>query len=325
MAALLAHPLDVGSTLGEGTRFTIDVPRASSVDDVRTTQSRDGDSGEDELRGSFVLVIDDEWEVRDAMAMLLDIWGCKALCVAGGAEAVEAMREHLRDPDLVVCDYRLGNSETGLDAIDAVREAAGRDIPAIVLTGDVGAVDPDHIRLRGLALAYKPIHGDSLRRLMAAHLRAVQPGNGGAGVNPTRILIVDDHALLREGVGLLLRRLDPDVEFLEAGTLAEALERVAAPEAIDLLLLDLGLPDGTGVESIRAVHERRPGLPVVVLSAQEDRETVMSSIAAGAVGYVPKASSADVMLAGLRVVLGHGVYLPPSVRTGELAPARRAR
>lgn len=137
-------------------------------------------------------------------------------------------------------------------------------------------------------------------------------------MSPTRILIVDDHALLREGVGLLLRRLDPDVEFLEAGTLAEALEWVAAPEAINLLLLDLGLPDGTGVEAIRAVHEHRPGLPVVVLSAQDDRETVMSAIAAGAAGYVPKASSADVMLAGLRVVLGHGVYLPPSARTDEV-------
>lgn len=137
-------------------------------------------------------------------------------------------------------------------------------------------------------------------------------------MNPTRILIVDDHALLREGVGLLLRRLDPAIVCLEAGTLAEALERVAAPEAIDLLLLDLGLPDGIGVEAIRAVHERRTGLPVVVLSAQDDRETVMSAIAAGAVGYVPKASSADVMLAGLRVVLGRGVYLPPSARTDEL-------
>lgn len=137
-------------------------------------------------------------------------------------------------------------------------------------------------------------------------------------MNPTRILIVDDHALLREGVGLLLRRLDPRADLLEAGTLAEALERVAATEAIDLLLLDLGLPDGMGVEAIRAVHERRPGLPVVVVSAQDDRETVVSAIAAGAVGYVPKASSADVMLAGLRVVLGHGVYLPPSARLGDL-------
>jgi DNA-binding NarL/FixJ family response regulator len=129
---------------------------------------------------------------------------------------------------------------------------------------------------------------------------------------------VDDHALLREGVGLLLRRLDPAIVCLEAGTLAEALERVAATEAIDLLLLDLGLPDGVGVEAIRAVHERRPGLPVVVLSAQDDRETVVSAIAAGAVGYVPKASSADVMLAGLRVVLSHGIYLPPSARMGDL-------
>jgi signal transduction histidine kinase/CheY-like chemotaxis protein len=175
MAALLSHPLDVRSTVGAGTRFTIDVPKASSEDDVRAAQSRDRDAGEDELRGSFVLVMDDERQVRDAMAMLLDMWGCNVLCVAGGAEAVEAMQEHLRDPDLVVCDYRLGGKETGLDAIDAVRAAAGRDIPAIILTGDVGAVDPDHIRLRGLALAYKPIHGDSLRRLMAAHLRAVRP------------------------------------------------------------------------------------------------------------------------------------------------------
>lgn len=174
MAALLSHPLDVRSTVGEGTRFTIDVPRASAEDDVRTAQSRDRTAGEDELRGSFVLVIDDEREVREAMGMLLDMWGCNVMCVAGGTEAVEAMREHLRDPDLVVCDYRLAGTETGLDAIEAVRTAAGRDIPSIILTGDVGALDADHIRLHGLALAYKPIHGDSLRRLMAAHLRAVR-------------------------------------------------------------------------------------------------------------------------------------------------------
>jgi DNA-binding NarL/FixJ family response regulator len=136
-------------------------------------------------------------------------------------------------------------------------------------------------------------------------------------MSTTRILIVDDHALLREGVGLLLRRLDPQADILEAGTLAEALERVGAADAIDLLLLDLGLPDGLGVEAIRALHECRPGLPVVVLSARDDRETVVSAIAAGAVGYVPKSSSADVMLAGLRVVLGRGVYLPPSARAGD--------
>jgi DNA-binding NarL/FixJ family response regulator len=132
-------------------------------------------------------------------------------------------------------------------------------------------------------------------------------------VTRMRILIVDDHALLREGVGLLLRRLDPDVDILEAGTLADALARIESAEAIDLLLLDLGLPDGTDVDAIGAIHQLRAGLPVVVLSARDDPGTVLHAIGAGAVGYVPKSSSADTMLDGLRVVLDHGVYLPPSV------------
>lgn len=136
-----------------------------------------------------------------------------------------------------------------------------------------------------------------------------------------RVMVVDDHALLREGVGLLLRRLDSAVEIVEAGTLAATLEELKSAGRIDLMLLDLALPDGSGIDSIASIHRLRPGLPVVVLSAADDRATVMRALDAGALGYVPKSSSADTMLDGLRVVLNHGVYLPPDMLDDPAAAA----
>ena len=128
-----------------------------------------------------------------------------------------------------------------------------------------------------------------------------------------KLLLVDDHALLRDGLALLMALEFGGLQVLQAGTVAEAHAVLQAHADVRLVLLDLGLPDGDGIEALPQLREAAPGAVLVALSADERRETVLAAIAAGAAGYIPKTSQAGAMLQALRFVLAGGVYLPAAV------------
>jgi len=128
-----------------------------------------------------------------------------------------------------------------------------------------------------------------------------------------KILVIDDHPLIREAVRQVLQALDQRLELLEAQTSAEAIEVVRSNDNISLILLDLALPGADGFETLHWLREEFPGIPVVVLSASEQPETVIRSIDSGAMGFIPKTSTSQVLIQALRLVLSGGIYLPPEV------------
>lgn len=143
-----------------------------------------------------------------------------------------------------------------------------------------------------------------------------------------KILVVDDHALIREGVGHLLKKLAADVVVLEAGNCPEAFELLDAHPDTSLILLDLGLPGMPGVEGLAIMRARHPDIPVVVLSSERDADTVLSTIRQGAMGFIPKTHASNVILGALQFVLVHrGIYLPPDIflppLAGDVPPAAK--
>ncbi|MGK5019803.1 response regulator transcription factor [Janthinobacterium sp. LB2P10] len=126
------------------------------------------------------------------------------------------------------------------------------------------------------------------------------------------ILLVDDHPLFREGLSLVLHSLMDDVSTSEAGSCEQALEHLDS-HRVDLVLLDLGLPGMSGFEGLAAVRRDHPDVPVVVLSSNEDRASVMQAIDGGAMGFIPKSSTSGVLAGALRLILAKGVYLPATV------------
>jgi DNA-binding NarL/FixJ family response regulator len=137
-----------------------------------------------------------------------------------------------------------------------------------------------------------------------------------------KILLVDDHALFRDGIALVLERLGAPLELLEAGAGAEARACVASHRDLDLVLLDVALPDEDGLETLRALRETAPEVPVIVLSALDSHTAIARALALGAQGYIPKSTSSDVMLGAIRLVLSGGLYLPPTLLEPETtAPA----
>jgi DNA-binding NarL/FixJ family response regulator len=127
-----------------------------------------------------------------------------------------------------------------------------------------------------------------------------------------KILVADDHALFRDGLRYLLGQLDGALELLEAKDGAEALELARAHPDLDLVLLDLGMPGIDGLAGLRLLRARCPAVPVVILSASEEPADVRQALDAGALGFIPKSSTSQVMLSALRLVLSGGMYLPPS-------------
>lgn len=135
-----------------------------------------------------------------------------------------------------------------------------------------------------------------------------------------KVLVVDDHPLVRDALREHLRRLEDGAEVFEACTGAEALVLAGRHPDADLVLLDLNLPDAHGFSTLTMLRERHPAIPVVVLSANQDQNTVLAAIDHGAMGFIPKTSGTEVMLNALRLVFSGGVYLPPEALASRLSP-----
>jgi DNA-binding NarL/FixJ family response regulator len=128
-----------------------------------------------------------------------------------------------------------------------------------------------------------------------------------------RALIIDDHPLIQDAVSNVLRRLDPLVDIAVASDCERGLEIAALVPEPDLVLLDLNLPGLSGVPALKAWRAQFPSIPVIVLSAASDQHTVLAALAAGAAGYIAKASTNEVMLNAIRLVQAGGKYVPVEV------------
>ena len=128
-----------------------------------------------------------------------------------------------------------------------------------------------------------------------------------------KILVVDDHALIRTALRGVLDGLGCDVTVLEASECRGAFSLIEAQPDLDLVLLDLSLPGIHGLAALEELRARHPALPVVVLSSANDRASVMQALDRGAMGYIPKLSSNEVLISALRLVLSGGIYIPPEI------------
>ena len=129
-------------------------------------------------------------------------------------------------------------------------------------------------------------------------------------MDPRNILVVEDHPLMAEAVALALARLEQKPKVARAGDLESAFKQLASGPPPDLVLLDLGLPGCTGLEALERFRERFPGLGVVVLSGDESGKTILAALDRGAMGYIPKRSSENVLLNAIKLVGAGGIYVP---------------
>ena len=128
-----------------------------------------------------------------------------------------------------------------------------------------------------------------------------------------KFLVADDHAVFRVGLVYLLQKLDPEASISEASDYAEALIIAEREADLDLILVDLLMPGIDGFNGLSSLMEKAHSAPIMVVSARENPADVQASLGHGAMGYLPKSSSFDVMMSAIRLVLSGGMYLPPAL------------
>ena len=184
LATLCGHSVELASTPGRGSRFSITVPRARSLDDEgrrrRPAPAADPASSLT-LSGRRIVVVDDDPAVVAAMQALFASWNAVA---TGGSDAMTAMASladgdtvDIGTVDLIVADLRLADGKSGIDAIARLRAGLGAGIPAIVVSGDTSAAAQAEVRAARVELLVKPVVAAALKE---AAERAIIPRNDGA-------------------------------------------------------------------------------------------------------------------------------------------------
>jgi len=171
LGQLLDHPVEVASVPGRGSRFSVSVPRAAKrrgpAEPVTSAAAP-----RDPVAGKLIVVIDDDALVLDSMRGVLGSWGCDVVAAASGAEALKLIGKIRRQPDAIVSDYRLGADGTGIEAIERLRDAIGRSVPAFLVSGDTSPERLRDARVGGYHLLHKPVPPPALRALLNRLLRS---------------------------------------------------------------------------------------------------------------------------------------------------------
>jgi two-component system, sensor histidine kinase len=173
---LLGARLELDSAPGRGTRFCVALPRAAAqaVEECAVY----ADTAGDPIAGALVAVVDDELQIREAMSPLLSSWGAEVIAACSGAGLIEALHGAgggaPRIPDAILCDYRLRQGESGIEAVARIRDEFNAQIPAMLITGDTGEDHLREVHESGLALLHKPVQPKVLRAALAALLRSAE-------------------------------------------------------------------------------------------------------------------------------------------------------
>jgi DNA-binding NarL/FixJ family response regulator len=139
-----------------------------------------------------------------------------------------------------------------------------------------------------------------------------------------KVLVVDDHPIVRDALCRTLKELDPDIAVFEAANGHETIDLVEQYPDLDLILLDLSLPDRDGFDLLADLRANYPSIAVVVLSAFDEPVNVARALEIGALGFIPKNTSREVILGALQLVLSGGIYIPPHVVMPKQTTARAA-
>ena len=302
LADLLGHKIGVQSTPGKGSVFFVDVPLAKTP--RKETAAAPSNHASAARRGDSVLIVEDDPMVSDALEMLFRNEGYRTTVAADGVQVTELLKnDPAFAPDIVIADYNLPGPANGLEVIASLRQAAGRQIPAVVLTGDIAT----HVLRRVMAadcnFFHKPVNVDQLVRrvddILASSPAAAAPMDDGKSAQApdgvSVIHIVDDDPALLASLSTMLTGRGYHVETYPS---AEAF-LAAAPVRRGCLVVDSVMPGMTGLELLKRLKADNCSLPTIVITGYGDINMAIKAMNAGAMDFMEKPAREDVLIASI--------------------------
>ena len=298
---LLGHRVRVRSRPGKGSVFAIEIvlqPGEMAPELEQHGHGVDNGSTDAVRRTGVILVVEDDPEVRGLLELVLGEDGHRAATAPDGIAALELVTRGPIRPDLIIADYNLPNGLTGLQFIGKVRERLHREIPVIILTGDISTVTLREIALQNCVHLNKPVKLGELtqviQRLLPVSQAGAPPSEPGGSAGAPLIFVVDDDSNVREGFRSLLEQDGwTVVDFASC----EAFLEHYRPGTGACLLIDAYLPGMSGLELLRRLAGHR--LPAIMLTGSSDVAIAVQAMKAGAADFIEKPVGRAELLASI--------------------------
>jgi len=308
LADLLDHRVQVRSRPGRGSVFSVDVPFAPAGAIATPVGPRGGDAGTAPHRTGAVLIVEDDPEVRDLLALVLRDEGHRVMTASDGPAALELVARGTIRPDIVLADYNLPDGMDGIEVAARLRADLRREVPVLILTGDISTDALRHIGQQNCVQFNKPVKAveltQAIQRLLPAVSAAAGPTAGPtagstaaeAGAAEPVVYVIDDDARLREG---LRRVLEADGRRVEDYGDCESFLAAYRPGRDACLLVDAYLPGMSGLELLQRLRRGGDRMPAIMITGDSDVPMAVQAMKAGASDFIEKPIGADDLLAAL--------------------------
>jgi two-component system, chemotaxis family, CheB/CheR fusion protein len=305
---LLGHRVRVRSIPGKGSVFAVEVvlPGGATATPPERHRPETHDATVEGIRRTgVVLVVEDDPEVRDLLELFLRDEGHRAAAAHDGVAALELVAQGMVLPDLVLADYNLPNGMDGLQLTARLRERLHREIPAVILTGDISTGTLRDIARQDLVQLNKPVKLNELaqviQRLLPVSPSAVPPRTPPAGdvagrPQPPVIFIVDDDDHIRAGMREVL---EADGRTVEDYATCEAFLDAYRAGRGACLLIDAYLPGMNGIELLQRLHAAGDPLPSIMITGSSDVPMAVQAMKAGAFDFIEKPVGTTELLASV--------------------------
>jgi two-component system, chemotaxis family, CheB/CheR fusion protein len=309
LVTLLGYKVHVRSKLGKGSVFAIEI--ALPADGVRTPLSVAAEllTGVAFVKASgqhhTILVVEDDPDVRELLAMLLEAEGHQVITAFDGPSALDLVRKGTVKPDLVIADYNLPSGMDGLQVAAGLRTASGRLVPVIILTGDISTTTLTEIARSSCVHLNKPVQLKKMMSVIKTLLSVPQADVPATAVErlpvkaaaPTEIIyVVDDDQSIRDTLCALLE--DRGYTVATFGTCEAFLAGYAASEG-GCLLIDAYLPGMNGFALLQQLKDQDDQLPAIMITGNSDVPMAVQAMKAGAVDFIEKPVNPDDLLASI--------------------------
>ena len=296
LSDLLGHQIEVKSQPDKGSVFAIEVKGVKPVEPQVKQQSIAHAAAElasTKLSGA-VLVIEDDPEIRELLKQLLTEDGHSVSTAADGPAALKRVEEDGLRPDLVLSDYNLPNGMNGAQTVREIKRAARKEIPAVILTGDISTRAAADVSAKNLIMLNKPVKPDEVLKAIA-HLLSL-PGPEALIVVEDILLkippagrpvifVVDDDDDLRDAICLALENHGNSTQSFSS---SEAFLNTVPPNQSGCLLVDAYLPGMNGLELLLALKTSGSTMPAIMMTGSSDVQMAVDAMKAGACDFIEK-------------------------------------
>ena len=311
LGGLLGHRVRVRSRPGRGSVFAVEVglaldQAAPAVEPVPQVPAESMAGGP--RHNGTILVVEDDPEVRDLLGLLLENAGHHVARCADSGGALDLVRRGGVRPDLIVADYNLPNGLDGLQLTALLRKELRRQIPVIILTGDISVGTVREVARADCVQLYKPVKAQQLTQAIQRLLPpapaipetqvAEVPRAQGA---PVTFVVDDDKHVCNEIRGVL----EADGRVVEDYASGEAFLAAYRPEREACLLLDAYLPGMSGLDVLQRLRETGAALPTIMITGRSDVATAVHAMKEGALDFIEKPISRGDLLGSVARALEH--------------------